>query len=504
KCFKGESDFSILFKIKSAQIDPVTELNPEIPEKISMIVLKALAQNREDRYQVCEEMANDIERHLSSENLMPHDTDISLFMRQMEEEFRAEMGDFEEYFPEQGEEIQGEVFELGADGRIPEEIGTRIAEEHLSIDSGGVDPAGDMAIDYGTQVVQTPLVQTAPRNTLNWLIPLSITLILILSLGGYLLYSGKLSYLFGGDTFIPTSGQTGNTKNTASNEIPFAIKIQSDPSPATVLVNGVPRDEKTPLTLKARGKIGDNVVISVTKDCFNSEKETIQLVKGKIPRELSFKLQRIANTVVVTSVPPGAKLYLDEKELGTTPYTMEGVDPCNEHSLKLVKADYETFSLANVFFKESNISYSMKKKKIPGYVSITSTYPVSIQNRKREIGKCSGPGLTLKLIEGVYNLEAINADYCIRHAFIVTITARKTNSVKLTFGPLGYVRIISNPYSEVTVNDFPLGTTPIQKLTLPQGSYSVIWNFVTLGKKKTEQLKVRGGIRQQWSGSMSF
>lgn len=64
KLFTGESDYSVLEKVRNAQLPEPREINPEIPAGLERILRKALAREVEDRYQWASEMQEDLVRFL--------------------------------------------------------------------------------------------------------------------------------------------------------------------------------------------------------------------------------------------------------------------------------------------------------------------------------------------------------------------------------------------------------------------------------------------------------
>ncbi len=70
RLFHGETDFSTLEKVRNVDILPPRQVNPQIPEAVERVILKALAKEVDDRYQWCSEMLSDLQRYLMSEDVV--------------------------------------------------------------------------------------------------------------------------------------------------------------------------------------------------------------------------------------------------------------------------------------------------------------------------------------------------------------------------------------------------------------------------------------------------
>src|SRR4030095_8504227 len=64
RLFSNDSDFSTLEKVRNAEVDPPSRLNPKIPTDLERIVMKALSRNVEDRYQWANELQDDLHQLL--------------------------------------------------------------------------------------------------------------------------------------------------------------------------------------------------------------------------------------------------------------------------------------------------------------------------------------------------------------------------------------------------------------------------------------------------------
>jgi serine/threonine-protein kinase len=65
--FDGENVFAILHCLVNGKFKKPREIVPQIPEALERICVKALAKEREHRYQTAQEMANDVHQYLANE-----------------------------------------------------------------------------------------------------------------------------------------------------------------------------------------------------------------------------------------------------------------------------------------------------------------------------------------------------------------------------------------------------------------------------------------------------
>lgn len=67
RAFPGESSATIIGEILHKEPRPIRDLNPQVPEELQRIVLKALEKDREDRYQTVQELKVDLRRLMKKE-----------------------------------------------------------------------------------------------------------------------------------------------------------------------------------------------------------------------------------------------------------------------------------------------------------------------------------------------------------------------------------------------------------------------------------------------------
>jgi len=86
--FQGEDDYSILFRIMNDPPEHITKYIPQCPPQVEQIVLRALAKDREQRYQTAGDVAFDLQRAADS---LKHDT-VDVYFQQGQQSLQK--GDF--------------------------------------------------------------------------------------------------------------------------------------------------------------------------------------------------------------------------------------------------------------------------------------------------------------------------------------------------------------------------------------------------------------------------
>lgn len=70
-CYQGDTPIAVLYQVLSHPIPNLREVNPDIPPTLEKICIKALAQDKNDRYQNTEEMAKALRHFLKASGNMP-------------------------------------------------------------------------------------------------------------------------------------------------------------------------------------------------------------------------------------------------------------------------------------------------------------------------------------------------------------------------------------------------------------------------------------------------
>lgn len=80
KAFSGDSELSILEQVRSPRLVPPREVDPTIPPEVEQILLKALKEKREERYQSAADMAKDLEAAMRAFEPTPSAAQLAAFL----------------------------------------------------------------------------------------------------------------------------------------------------------------------------------------------------------------------------------------------------------------------------------------------------------------------------------------------------------------------------------------------------------------------------------------
>jgi eukaryotic-like serine/threonine-protein kinase len=114
RLFVGDSDFSVLEKVRKVEVLPPSHFNRKIPETLERIVMKALAKEVEDRYQFASELGDDLARFsLTSETVFGR-KDLAAFLKNtFAEEYERERTRLTDYHDVQAPESMAAAADQG-------------------------------------------------------------------------------------------------------------------------------------------------------------------------------------------------------------------------------------------------------------------------------------------------------------------------------------------------------------------------------------------------------
>jgi len=89
KLFRGDSDLTVLEKVRAAEVVSPSSISPEVSPSLDAIVLKALAREPEERYANASDMLRDLEAVLYAYTPAPGSADLAIFLHRLQAEEQA-------------------------------------------------------------------------------------------------------------------------------------------------------------------------------------------------------------------------------------------------------------------------------------------------------------------------------------------------------------------------------------------------------------------------------
>ena len=136
---------------------------------------------------------------------------------------------------------------------------------------------------------------------------------------------------------VKFSGRTPLVKNESLVIDSGIVEVTSEPAGAEVTVNGHPRG-RTPV--KVDGVPKGRATVEIKKKGFEGESRELAIVAGE-SQTLFVKLAGLPGTMTLTSVPDGARFYVNDRPEGKGPVSLSGLKP-GRYSIRVEKEGYAT------------------------------------------------------------------------------------------------------------------------------------------------------------------
>jgi serine/threonine protein kinase len=501
--FQGDSPTSILYKIVNDEAPPLLDENPDLPQEIQEIIFKALAKDPDERFRTADEMAEELQKLLTVFQKSFPRLSIDLQQRLDELEQLGRNGKWAEVLP-RAEELNRErpelelprrllrqahrsLGEVGAGPETPEAQTKHLAEISMEFQQlygmaqlptvadepappvAKTDPtAGELKLRTKTETAES----TQPTSSFTkYLIVLASVLVAVVV--GWLVVPGLLG----------------------PSRVSHSIRISSEPSGASIFLNGVERGEMTrddaPVAIPLEGLEGDTISIELKQKGYHPALVEILLDK-EAPSPVTLTLEPIPIRFEITSDPPGAGVSLDGREVrGATPLVLE-FSPHEDHEIVLSLDGYESRSLRVVAGEElPSGQVTLEQVRQPGTLTARGPYPLSIMSNGGVTlaGRSSEP--TVSLAHGRHQVRLYAPEVFLNQVFTVDIREGATSTLEPP--GLGKVSIRAAPGNcEVFINGMPAGAPPIMNQDIAAGNHTVVFEWPD-GVKNEQKQVVRQG-----------
>lgn len=243
------------------------------------------------------------------------------------------------------------------------------------------------------------------------------------------------------------------------------LRINSNPSNATVFIDSKRQGQLTPLELKVPlGKYH----VRVIKDHFYSFEEEV-LVEQNAPITVEADMVRQVGRLILETIPSGVKAYIGNDLLGTTPLTQD--KPVGKYVITLKKPGFRDKVLEASVAPDESLEISIEMAERSGSLKVT-TNPPGAEVHINDAYQGESP-LRVEKKPEVYQLLIKKNGYREVSEEIV-IEDNITKNIHRDLDPvLGELRIDSNPpHAKVWLNSEYVGYTPIRS-NVPPGIYTI-------------------------------
>jgi len=269
-----------------------------------------------------------------------------------------------------------------------------------------------------------------------------------------------------------------------------AIVVRSDPPGASVFIDGQEVSGLTPIELP-HVSADETHEIQVKKKGYETAVQTITL-KADERRELPFELkQALSGGVRISSIPPGAKIYLNGTYMGDTPTSLSDLSP-GKHTVKLVKEGYTAWEQEVIVRASDELDLPVVTlQEAFGKLNIHVTPWADVYYKGKKLG--TTPLANIRLQEGTHKLVLKNPPLKIEKELRVKIMANQhiKESVDLREGiAKGKLKINVKPWADVYLDGKRVGETPLEPLELTPGEYFVLVKNEKLGKQKSSRVTI--------------
>ena len=243
--------------------------------------------------------------------------------------------------------------------------------------------------------------------------------------------------------------------------------INSEPQGAEVWLNNESTGEVTPFRRKLA--IGDEVPYRLSLPLYHDEAGMVTVDQPR--KELQFALRPAFGSVTVTSTPSGASVFLDEKQVGQTPLTLDRI-ASGSHSLRLQAPQYavERRNVSVADGQTANVAVTLAAR----FAEITVQAPqgavVTVDGDRKGSGTLSwrqGEGLCDIVVSMAGHRDARRQ---------LEVVAGRAQTVQLTPQPIyGSASVDSDPMdAEIWIDGKQYGVTPNVVERLLVGSHTLV------------------------------
>ncbi|MDB4993448.1 MAG: Serine/threonine protein kinase PrkC, regulator of stationary phase, partial [Myxococcaceae bacterium] len=317
RLFKGQSEYETLKLICDREYPLPSAVRPGYPAELERIVVRALAKDRNERFQSAREMQGALEEFVRGERIAVSTIALNHFMQ----------GLFEDKLATQKEALlQGkalaDIIEMQRSDPPPSEMDMRSSQA-----PSGSGP-GTLSMPAASRTVTDVAIRRArTQGSLPW-IAVSAVLLLLVGVG------------VGGAFWYTKQQRAKALLTTQATQLPpvqpnrGALEIKSNPPGAAIWIDGDMRSEVTPATIMQL-PTGRPVDVRLTMDGFEAEKQVVTMpddTRGKVT-SVDVTLKKGSVSLDVAVLPATAKPVLVVDGKHATGLVVDGLASGDQHKV---------------------------------------------------------------------------------------------------------------------------------------------------------------------------
>ena len=172
---------------------------------------------------------------------------------------------------------------------------------------------------------------------------------------------------------IKFNGRTPLVRNESLIIDSGVIEVTSEPSGAEVTVNGQPRGQ-TPLTVREVPK--GRATVTLKRQGFDDATRELSVVAGE-SQTLFIKLNGLPGTMSLSSVPDGARFYVNDQPQGKGPISLSNLNP-GQYTIRVEKDGFATASKTVSLENGGSIVEEFRLENVMGRIEVR-TIPAGAQ-----------------------------------------------------------------------------------------------------------------------------
>lgn len=382
RLFKGANEYETLKLITERDYPRPSDIAPDYPAALEAIVVRALAKDREQRYQTAREMLADLEAFVREERIGVSTVSLSNFMKMLFEETLAKqnavLSDVKLLADELVHSSPSHDFNPAMTGLELPSVRTASVATAASVTTASIAPA-----------------PAAPKSRIGLGLGLGVGVAAIAG-AVYFFATSKPPKPDAATTAAPTTTQT-----VAAPVVKKAtLKVDSKPQGAAVWINGELTATTTPGVLENL-PIGAPIQIKLSLEGFESHKETVQFEADALEKSIAPEMNAGSVTVELEIVPP-AQVWVDGKPWKGDATKVTGLSADDEHKIAVSASGYvpKTFTFTGKQGETKKLSAVLVKG--------SGELPVDPKDTKKPDSPSGAPGTVRVSSKGGFCSVTIN------------------------------------------------------------------------------------------------